>query len=235
MNTQSKFAVVASLALAGAALADTPNLGGSMLHLLLSQNGQALEIDYETPAGGPIELFRYPGEMYNGAASVLDETYYSGRYGWLADGFFDLPPGSGVFVENLSTSAGLGVYDAFSYAPILGTDASSAIWQWTGAMTHNWYSASGPGVYSATYRVYVGNASTQEPLPDWTAATLTLEWFVPFDCVADVNGDGMLTPADFTAWIAAYNAQSTGCDQNDDGFCTPADFSAWISNFNAGC
>ena len=54
-------------------------------------------------------------------------------------------------------------------------------------------------------------------------------------CPADTNGDGMLTPADFTAWIAAFNAQSTACDQNGDGSCTPADFTAWIANYNAGC
>lgn len=54
-------------------------------------------------------------------------------------------------------------------------------------------------------------------------------------CVADVNGDGMLTPSDFTAWIAAFNAGSPACDQNGDGQCTPTDFSAWISNYNAGC
>lgn len=56
-----------------------------------------------------------------------------------------------------------------------------------------------------------------------------------FMCLADVNGDGMLTPADFSAWIAAFNAQSAGCDQNNDGACTPSDFTAWIANYNAGC
>jgi len=54
-------------------------------------------------------------------------------------------------------------------------------------------------------------------------------------CPADSNGDGMLTPADFTAWIAAFNVQSAACDQNGDGLCTPADFTAWIANYNAGC
>ncbi len=33
---------------AGAAFADTPQLGGTMLHLLVSQNGQTLELEYET-------------------------------------------------------------------------------------------------------------------------------------------------------------------------------------------
>ena len=55
------------------------------------------------------------------------------------------------------------------------------------------------------------------------------------DCVGDTNGDGVLSPADFNAWIQAYNAQSAACDQNGDGLCTPADFNAWIANFNAGC
>ena len=55
------------------------------------------------------------------------------------------------------------------------------------------------------------------------------------DCVADTNGDGILSPADFTAWVAAFNAQSAACDQNGDTLCTPADFTAWVANFNAGC
>ena len=54
-------------------------------------------------------------------------------------------------------------------------------------------------------------------------------------CAADTNGDGQLTPADFNAWVAAFNAQAPACDQNGDTLCTPADFNAWVANFNAGC
>ncbi|HED54534.1 MAG TPA: hypothetical protein ENJ00_10100 [Phycisphaerales bacterium] len=54
-------------------------------------------------------------------------------------------------------------------------------------------------------------------------------------CLPDINGDGMLNSADFTAWIAAYNAGDPAADQNGDGLITPSDFSAWIVNFNAGC
>lgn len=54
-------------------------------------------------------------------------------------------------------------------------------------------------------------------------------------CIADVNGDGVLSPADFSAWIAAYSAQDPRADQNLDGMVTPADFSAWVANYNAGC
>ena len=55
------------------------------------------------------------------------------------------------------------------------------------------------------------------------------------ECLADVNQDGVLSPTDFSAWIAAYNTGDLRADQNQDGSITPTDFSAWIANFNAGC
>lgn len=55
------------------------------------------------------------------------------------------------------------------------------------------------------------------------------------DCVADVNGDGFLTPADFTAWLAAYQNQDAAADQNGDGLITPADFTAWLNNYTSNC
>ncbi|MEL7240110.1 MAG: twin-arginine translocation signal domain-containing protein, partial [Planctomycetota bacterium] len=57
----------------------------------------------------------------------------------------------------------------------------------------------------------------------------------PDECAADVNGDGLLTPSDFTAWVVAFNSQADGCDQNGDGVCSPADFTSWVLNFNLGC
>ncbi|MFI4870746.1 MAG: beta-propeller fold lactonase family protein [Phycisphaerales bacterium JB061] len=55
------------------------------------------------------------------------------------------------------------------------------------------------------------------------------------DCLADTNGDGMVSPADFSAWVAQFNSNGPLCDQNNDGMCSPADFSAWVANYNAGC
>ena len=55
------------------------------------------------------------------------------------------------------------------------------------------------------------------------------------DVARDTNGDDQLTPADFTAWINAFNNNLPECAQNGDEVCTPTDFTAWIANFNAGC
>ncbi len=52
------------------------------------------------------------------------------------------------------------------------------------------------------------------------------------DC-CDVNQDTFCTPADFSAWLAAYNGSLPTCDVNQDTFCTPADFSAWLAAYNA--
>ncbi|MEO1585527.1 MAG: GC-type dockerin domain-anchored protein [Planctomycetota bacterium] len=57
----------------------------------------------------------------------------------------------------------------------------------------------------------------------------------PFVCLADTNGDGLVTPQDFGTWVQAFNAQAPACDQNGDGLCSPQDFSSWVQNFNAGC
>lgn len=54
-------------------------------------------------------------------------------------------------------------------------------------------------------------------------------------CLPDINSDGSLSPADFSAWVAAFNSGAPACDQNGDGSCTPADFSSWVTNYNAGC
>ncbi|MEO1584558.1 MAG: GC-type dockerin domain-anchored protein [Planctomycetota bacterium] len=54
-------------------------------------------------------------------------------------------------------------------------------------------------------------------------------------CLADVNGDGLVSPADFTAWVSSYNAGGSLADQNRDGRVSPQDFTAWVVNYNAGC
>ena len=59
--------------------------------------------------------------------------------------------------------------------------------------------------------------------------------FQGITCTPDVNNDGFVSPADFSAWVAAYNSISRRADQNFDGIVSPSDFSAWVSNYNTGC
>lgn len=58
---------------------------------------------------------------------------------------------------------------------------------------------------------------------------------IGFLCLADVNGDGVLNQADFTAWLTAYDNLHPSADQNNDGVISPEDFTAWLANFAAGC
>jgi len=77
----------------------------------------------------------------------------------------------------------------------------------------------------------VGYGSYPASFPDYYSLILDLDT----SCLADVNGDGTVSPADFSAWVAAFNESAIECDQNGDGSCSPADFSAWVANYNAGC
>ncbi|MEO1535024.1 MAG: GC-type dockerin domain-anchored protein, partial [Planctomycetota bacterium] len=58
---------------------------------------------------------------------------------------------------------------------------------------------------------------------------------VPGPCPADVNEDGVLSPADFSAWTSHFTAQSPAADLNFDGRVTPADLYAWILEYSRGC
>jgi hypothetical protein len=49
----------------------------------------------------------------------------------------------------------------------------------------------------------------------------------------DANGDGRMTPADFSMWIARYTAGHPAADTNFDGQLTPADLTAWIAGWSA--
>lgn len=54
-------------------------------------------------------------------------------------------------------------------------------------------------------------------------------------CPADVNQNGSLEEADFSAWLAAFNANAPLADQNFNGSVEVADFSGFIANYANGC
>ncbi|MEO1585157.1 MAG: dockerin type I domain-containing protein, partial [Planctomycetota bacterium] len=83
---------------------------------------------------------------------------------------------------------------------------------------------------------YTLRGTIGQPDAGETLASSTLElrggfWTAdaaPSRLCADQNGDGLVSPADFTAWILNFNTQKLTADTNGDGFVTPADFTAWI-------
>ncbi|MEN1703894.1 MAG: hypothetical protein AAGJ54_00040 [Planctomycetota bacterium] len=51
---------------------------------------------------------------------------------------------------------------------------------------------------------------------------------------ADQNGDGIVNPGDFNAWILNFNAGDFRADTNQNGVLEPGDFNGWILAFNQG-
>ena len=113
-----------------------------------------------------------------------------------------------------------------------------------------------PGFQDAgPYRIYEpqGGAAGTDTLTfmvetaDGASATgqVTLHYAVPAtdaclpNCPADVNADGLASPADFTAWLALFqNPGSDGAqraDINRDAALSPADFTAWLAAFAKTC
>ena len=111
--------------------------------------------------------------------------------------------GASIWIESISQSAGLDTYlaigkygvnvnntmtvdpAAHGYTGIFGTAGSSSMWQWDYQMDHNtyavpWADLSPNQQYTATYKVYVGDALGNELAAASGASTLeTWTWNAP--------------------------------------------------------
>lgn len=139
--------------------------------------------------------------------AVLNGTQYSRRLGWddanrigntdtslLINNLITATYGAGasIWIDCLSKSTGLESYLAVgmngmgspnSYSGIFGTAGSDTKWKWDGMMDHNTYAVgldniTAPGqLFSATYKVYVGDALGNEILnPDLSSASTMETW-----------------------------------------------------------
>ncbi len=215
----------------GPAVGSQPRMGGEMNHVLVSVYQKTVYVSIERPWELPLTLYDY-GEVYDGPASVLNGSAYNGQFGWLANGFINLPADATMWVEPVEQTDGLRTHAQGTFEPILGTDGSPVLWEWNGTMVHNWTSAFTFGDYSATYRVLVGYADGT-PYPGYTPGEITLAWSYP--CDADFNGDTVINSLDFIAYLNAYIANDPKADFNGDTVINSLDFIAFLSAYVAGC
>jgi MYXO-CTERM domain-containing protein len=109
--------------------------------------------------------------------SVLTGKAFNFQYGWNLDGNSEfLPPGTSIWIEETASTPGLEAYTAMTYQPIFGTAGTSEKWRWNGVMAHNAYAVpSSVGDWSASYRLYVGDASGNA-VAGYGDAAITLNW-----------------------------------------------------------
>lgn len=190
--------VVAVAALTTLAAAQTPQMGGPMKHVMVSFDSMSNSLMAMVDPMVPTPVMQNYGDTYTGNASVLNGTMYNAQYGWMVEGFWAPPYGSFLWIEQLSATPGLLAYSGGTmmnqgtFAPIFGTAGSSSRIQWNGGMLHNWYAATTPGDYTATYRVYFGDASGVAT-PGYMEGGAMLNWTaVPAPGAAAVLGLGGL-------------------------------------------
>ena len=178
---------------------DLPRVVGAMEHVMISiENGV---IDAHLDAGsGSLELHAFPEDTYTGAAAVLNGSYYSSQYGWLAGGFISLGAGESIVIENIAMDEGLRVYEGgmrmmremHSYDAIFGTEGSPSQSIWAGTMRHDWFAASEAGEYEASFRVFVID-SFGDRVESYGSSEVTLSFFaVPTPGAGLVLGGGLL-------------------------------------------
>ncbi|MCC6968828.1 MAG: hypothetical protein IT434_01275 [Phycisphaerales bacterium] len=235
---QSNQALVAAAlvyAVAPAALAVDPHMGGEMKHVMVWRDGSSLETMIDETV--PLPILTNYDETYSGAASVLNGTWYNSQYGWVVEGFWEVPPGASIWIERLSGTPGLSSYSGGTmttpaFTPIFGTAGSPARIMWDGRMLHNWYAATEPGPYEATYKVYFGDAGGT-PLNGYTPSIVTLEWHLY--CPADFNHDMFVNGDDYDGFASAFDAADPAADFNGDGFVNGNDYDEFAERFDQGC
>jgi hypothetical protein len=166
----------------------------------------------------PLEDEFEPNKPWTG----LQEKAYNAQYGWNPGGFFQIPLGAAIWIEQTSVDPYLECYrgdlNLGPYTPIFGTSGSSTLWKWSGGMVHNSYAVLRPvqQQYQATYRVYFGNATTGSRVgyEYYDDATVTLSWRA---LPADYDGSGGVDTADLLLLAAAWLGNEPRVDYLPEG------------------
>ena len=218
--------LAAVLAAAGSARGDyvTPMMGGGqtygeMTHVDINFNyvTNSLTAVIDTDPGTPWLRPLTGGAAFDPAAnwSVLTDLAYNSQYGWNPGGWFTIPTGAAIWIQQIDHTPGLSVYDGnspfSSYAPVFVSGTSGTMWKWSGAMVHNTYAApeACQGQYTASYLVYFADAASGDRAgyANYGAAAVTLTWNACTPHPGDANLDGNVDVNDL-ATVARYYGQS---------------------------
>ena len=225
-------------------------LGGLMSHVEIGVTGNQVLIYKDDPALIPAMI---GPDAFEAPFSVLNGKGYNAQFGWTALFPFDLH-GDLVWVRVVDQSDGLQTFEGGwaqdsgtgipdpqdqSMIPIFNTFGASDIWSWSGSMTHNWYAATEPGDYFATYEVYVGDAlGTMNTT--YTPAQVTFEFTNAIQTLyGDLNSDGYVGLDDLQIILDNWNQTTTQGDPltgdpSGDGYVGLDDLGPLLDNWNAG-
>jgi hypothetical protein len=157
-------------------------MGAPMLHTDIGFDGTTLTAHVDTSHGVPLlRPLTSPNEFDPAQPwAVLQNKAYNFQHAWNPAGFITLPADSGIWIERLHHDAGLESFKrppaSPAYAPLFTADGER--WKWSGAMTHNVYAVLDPTEvsYQASYNVYLGDATTGEPLSGFNSVVVNWSW-----------------------------------------------------------
>ncbi|MCC7086473.1 MAG: hypothetical protein IT427_15845 [Pirellulales bacterium] len=224
-----------------------PQIGGGqvgqgaapMKHADITFDGTNLAVQVDDTVATPQLRALTPPHAFDPSMpwSVLTDKAYNFQYGWNPGGFISLPAGGWIWIEPLSATPGLEVYQrppaAPAYTPIFGTGGSPSRWRWSGSMTHNTYAVLDPTLsqYSASYRVYIGDTTSGEPWPEYGSTDVSFYFSAAPLLAGDFNDNGAVDAADYVVW--RNNLGTTNSLPNDvvGGPVGPLQFALWRGNF----
>jgi hypothetical protein len=110
--------------------------------------------------------------------SALDGKAYNWQYGWTVAAA-TMPDNGWIWIELQSQTDGLKAYDRYqnSYTQIFQNSGDRWKWNPNQNMAHNAYAVTPVyGTWTATYTVYIGDASSGAHLAVFNSDTITLSW-----------------------------------------------------------
>lgn len=160
-----------------------------MKHANITLEDTALSIHIDDPPPAPVTMISGHGADYTPAKfDVLEDVHFNAQYGWLPGGIFSPPSETSIWIKRTAATQPAGsifkVYEggnmtegmaAWTMNEIYTHD--DFIWQWDGAMQHDYFVGDRVGDYSMSFEVYIGDSSGNA-LPSYSSASTTFSFQV---------------------------------------------------------